>query len=199
MEVSGEQGRVLPCGRDTETVWRRTGAGNGRATGPLDAARAGDGHDPGCAHCAAVEEGFAVLRAATDELVAERVRPSAGLTGRIMSAVRAERRRRHLLVLPTGEPGQARISEQAVASVLRSAADSVEGVRARHCRVAPAGAEDGAEDGAVRVELCIAVRYRGFRAEAVAEVRERVRAAAAARIGVPLARLDLTVEDVHDH
>jgi hypothetical protein len=50
----------------------------------------------------------------------------------------------------------------------------------------------------VDVEMSLAVAYRRFSADAVDEVRERVRAAAAARVGIVLVRLDLTVEDLYD-
>ncbi|MFF7202544.1 Asp23/Gls24 family envelope stress response protein [Streptomyces sp. NPDC008141] len=184
MEMNDAQGSTLPCGRDIETVWERPSPRGGDES---------DGHDPGCEYCAAARESLAVLREVTGELAAEEIHPPAGVTARIMSAVRAERGRHHMLLLPSTEPGEVRVSEQAVAAVLRSAADSVDGVRARHCRITTTET-----DGAVRVELTIAVGYRGFHSEAVEDVRERVRAAASARVGVSLVHVDLTVEDLYD-
>ncbi|MEV6781494.1 Asp23/Gls24 family envelope stress response protein [Streptomyces sp. NPDC051098] len=184
MEMNDAQGSALPCGRDIETVWKQPSA---RAGGEPD------GHDPGCEYCAAARESLAVLREVTGELVAEEIQPPAGFATRIMSAVRAERSRHHMLKLPSTEPGEVRVSEQAVAAVLRSAADSVDGVRARHCRITATET-----DGAVRVRLTIAVGYRGFHADAVEDVRERVRAAASAHVGVSLVHVDLTVEDLYD-
>src|SRR5690606_6984194 len=117
---------------------------------------------------------------------------------RIMSAVRAEVRRGRTLDLPTPEPGAVEVSEQAVSTVLRYAADSVPGVRARRCRVRPAGIGDSGEY-LVDVELSVAVR---FGPTAVAElmpiVRERITAALPARIGLTLHRLDLTIADVYE-
>jgi hypothetical protein len=173
----------LPCERDVEQVWER-----------LDAVGAGlaDEHELTCPHCRAARESLLALREATAELVAEDDAPSPDLFGRIMSAVRAEVRRGSMVRLPTPESGYVEVSEQAVAAVLRYAADTVDGVRARRCRVRADG------EGVVEVELTLAVSVRNATGgEALAKVRERVTAAAAARVGLTLARLDLRVEDVY--
>ena len=175
----------LPCGRDVEQVWERLGE--------VEAGRA-DAHELDCPHCRAAGESLAVLRDLTGRLAAQDDEVSWDLTGRIMSAVRAEVRRHDLLPLPSPEPGDVRVSVQAVAAVLRFAADTVEGVRARHCRVSAADSADFA----VEVELAIAVSYRGFSSRALDTVRERVTAAASAHVGVRLARLDLVLDDLYD-
>lgn len=172
------EGYELPCGRDVETVWAR-----------LDDL---DAHQRECPHCRAARESLLVLRAMTGVLIADDTAPSPGLTGRIMSAVRAEVRRGDLIRLPGTEPGGARISEAAIAAVLRFAADQVPGVRARRCRIR--AVDD--QNGQIEVRMTIAVSYRQF-AGALAEVRARIEAAATGRIGVRLARLDLTVVDVY--
>jgi uncharacterized alkaline shock family protein YloU len=110
-----------------------------------------------------------------------------------MAAVRADVRRRDLLPLPTSEPGRVRISDQVVAAVLRFAADTVPGVRARRCRVSHV---DGTGHD-VRVVMSLAVHYPEFTAGALDEVRERVTAAADARIGLRLTELELVVEDLY--
>jgi hypothetical protein len=190
-DVSAEaigSGHTLPCGRAVDTVWRR-----------LDQVEAGlaDSHEVGCVYCAAAEESLVVLRELTGRLAVEATTADAGppeLTGRIMSAVRADVRRRDMLPLPSAEPGLVRVSEQAVAVVLRFAADTVVGVHARHCRVRALDSPDCA----VEVEMSIAVGYPEFAATALAEVRDRVVAAAGARIGVRLARFELALEDVYE-
>ncbi|MFE3443525.1 Asp23/Gls24 family envelope stress response protein [Nocardia sp. NPDC059180] len=184
-----EQDYVLPCGRELEQVWDR-----------LDAVEAGgaDEHELSCPHCASARDSLLALRAATRQMIEEPVTPPPDLVGRIMSAVRAEVRRGRTLELPTPEPGAVEVSEQAVSTVLRYAADSVPGVRARRCRVRPAGVGADGEH-LVDVELSVAVR---FGPTAVAElmpiVRERVTAALPARIGLTLHRLDLTIADVYE-
>ncbi|HEY0807414.1 MAG TPA: Asp23/Gls24 family envelope stress response protein, partial [Pseudonocardiaceae bacterium] len=111
-------GYLLPCGRDVEQIWAR-----------LDAIEAGhaDAHERDCRHCRAARESLNVLRQLTGELAHEDATPSVDLTSRIMSAVRAEVRRHDMVALPTGEAGLIRVSEQAVAAVLRFAADTVDG------------------------------------------------------------------------
>ncbi|MEV6907408.1 Asp23/Gls24 family envelope stress response protein [Amycolatopsis sp. NPDC051071] len=178
------QDYLLPCGRDVEEVWDRLDE--------VDAGRA-DAHELDCPHCRATHESLRVLRGLTRELADDDAEPSPDLTGRIMAAVRAEVRRRELVPLASAEPGEVQVSDQAVAAVLRFAADTVDGVRARHCRV-----RRSAEDElAVDVELRLAIA-RDFDGDSLDVVRERVTAAAGARIGLRLARLDLVVEDIYD-
>jgi hypothetical protein len=196
MAVNPEtQGYLLPCGRDVETVWERLAE--------VEAGR-GDEHDLTCLDCRDARASLLVLREVTGELVADTAEPPPHLTGRIMSAVRAEVRRRHVMVpLPTGEPGRMRVSEHAVAAVLRFAADSVAGVRARRCRVhdvrVRAADTAGSEEDELMlvVELSVAVSYQSFAWRALDLVRERVIAAAVTRIGPMVHRLDLIVEDVY--
>jgi hypothetical protein len=170
---------VLPCGRDVEQVWEA-----------MDLA---DEHTRTCPHCAAVRESLQVLREATAEMVRDDAEPPGDLVTRVMSAVRADVRRTEVLPLP-GD-GLARISTRAVAAVLRYAADGVDGVRARGCRVLEAP-ESTVTDPLIEVELSIAIKAELVTHETYAEVRRRVLAAASARIGVRLARLDLVVSDV---
>ncbi|MET8993997.1 Asp23/Gls24 family envelope stress response protein [Amycolatopsis sp. Hca4] len=173
----------LPCERDVEQVWER-----------LDAVGAGlaDEHELTCPHCRAARESLLALREATSELAAEEDVPSADLFGRIMSAVRAEVRRGSMVRLPSPEPGFVEISEQAVAVVLRYAADTVDGIRARRCRVRTV-------PGGIEVELTLAVSLRNVAGgAALAKVRERVTAAAAARVGLTPAKVDLLVEDIFE-
>lgn len=173
----------LPCGRSLEQLWAQ-----------LDAA---DAHGLSCPHCATARESLRALREATDELAADRVQPRIDLTDRIMSAVRAELRGRgEMLPLDADEPGTLEVSEQAVAVVLRFAADEIDGVRARRCRVRALGVEAG--ETVLHAELTVAATYRDDLAELLATVRERVMAACAASVGVRLARLDLELADFYD-
>ncbi|MET0133801.1 MAG: Asp23/Gls24 family envelope stress response protein [Kibdelosporangium sp.] len=204
MAVNPEtQGYLLPCGRDVETVWERLAV--------VEAGQ-GDEHDLTCPDCRDARASLTALREVTGELLADTAEPTQHLTGRIMAAVRAEVRRRHDMVpLPTAEPGRVRVSEHAVAAVLRFAADSVAGVRARRCRVhtfrqhsarqhsARQHSADLGEDGEpmLVVELGVAVSYQSFAWRALDLVRERVTTAAATRIGPRLHRLDLIIEDVY--
>lgn len=178
----------LPCGRGMDEVWRR-----------LDAVLQGnpDAHEARCGDCRAARESLLALRAATDELIAEPDPPPPDLFGRIMSAVRAEVRRGQTLTLPTEYAGTVEVSEQAVATVLRYAADTVPGVRARRCRIRSVGTGPDGQN-IVRVSMAIAVRMRGGSLEGlVPAVRQRVAAALSNRAGLLLGQLDVTVVDVY--
>lgn len=183
------EGYELPCERDLDQVWERLDAvGEGLA----------DDHELTCPHCRTARESLLALREATKELVAEAEQPPPDLVSRIMSAVRAEVRRGQMLGLPTSEPGVVEVSEQAVAVVLRYAADAVGGVRARRCRVRTVGVGEAGES-LVEVELTLAMSMgNASGGEALAKVRERVSAAAAARVGLRLVGLDLVVDDVYE-
>jgi len=176
---------ALPCGRDVDTIWDR-----------LD--RDTDEHDQDCPHCRTAREGLLALRSATRELIDEPDPTPPDLLGRIMSAVRAEVRRGQMLDLASAEPGGVAVSTQAIAVVLRYAADSAGGVRARRVRVRQVGV-DAAGAAQVAAELTLTVRLgNSAGAETLARVRELVSAAATARVGITLVSLNLLVEDVYE-
>jgi hypothetical protein len=174
---------LLPCGRSLDDVW--------------DGLDAPDAHAQGCPHCQTAAGGLRALRSATQQLTADLDEPSAGLTDRIMSAVRADIRRRDMVPLPTAEPGAVQVSEQAVAAVLRYAADEVPGVRARRCRLRVTGFDDDGQ-ALVEAELTLAVSYLSYTHGAVETVRERAYAACRSRVGLRLERLDLVVGDLYE-
>lgn len=177
---------LLPCGRGLEQVWQRLDDGD------IDA------HESSCPHCAAARESLLTLRTATRELIEEPDPPPPDLFGRIMSAVRSDVRRGRTLTLDTPHPGAIQVSEQAVAVLLRFAADTVDGVRARGCRVQSSEPGEGGEQ-VIAVDMTIAVRHGGPSIDdVVSVVRDRVRAAATARVGVRLGTLDLTVVDIYE-
>jgi hypothetical protein len=182
-----DAGYLLPCGRTVDDAWERLAA--------VDAGRA-DEHELSCPHCRTAHQSLRALRDATEELAADLDEPAPGLTDRIMSAVRADIRRRDMLPLPAFEPGAVEISEQAVAAVLRFAADEVPGVRARRCRLSVRLGPDG--EPLVDAELTLAVSYLSHTHGAVEVVRERAAAACVARVGFRLARLDLLVDDIYE-
>ncbi|MGI5220739.1 Asp23/Gls24 family envelope stress response protein [Nocardia sp. CA-290969] len=184
-----ERNHLLPCGRDLEQVWQRLDE--------EDTGHAGT-HEASCPHCRAARESLLALRAATRELIDEPDDPPPDLLGRIMSAVRADARRGRMLDLPTPHTGEIQVSEQAVAAIVRYAADSVAGVRARNCRVRQAPAESGGP-GPLDVELTIAVRFGSATLDEVLPlVRARVAAALPDHIGTTLRRLDVHVGDFYD-
>ncbi|MFB7716618.1 MULTISPECIES: anti-sigma factor family protein [unclassified Nocardia] len=187
-DIDTEPDYLLPCGRALDSVWDR-----------LDTVQngGGDAHEASCAHCRTARESLLGLRTATRELIDEPDPPPADLVERIMSAVRAERRRGQVLGLATPHRGTVAVSEQAVAVVLRFAADSVAGVRARRVRLRPVGVGPDGET-VVHISMTIAVEVNGEGVQGlVPQVRERVTAAASARTGLLVGRLDIAIVDVY--
>lgn len=170
----------LPCGRSVEDLVDEVDAGKTSQ------------HSLRCEHCATAERSLRQLSEATATLVDDEPAPPPGLLDKIMYAVRAEIGRGGSIDVP-GEFGPARISEQAIAVVLRYAADTVAGVRARRCQVDM----DEHDPEAVSVLLTLALRYgTGPVQDMVAEVRSRVSAALSGQIGVRASAVDLVLEDV---
>lgn len=167
---------ALPCGRSVEQVWDDREAGR---TGP----------HPDCAHCATARRSLDQLAEATQLLVDDPAEPASGLLDRIMAAVRADLSQSEVVALPA--PG-VDISTQALASVLRFAVDSVDGVRAQRCRVAV----DELDPHAVAVAMTVSLRFGSGQVTALDDVRRRVSAALSARVGLRLGSLDLEVADV---
>jgi hypothetical protein len=173
-------GHPLPCGRLVEDVFD-----------DVDAGRVDD-HSLACAHCITARRGVEKLASATRALVEDPTDPPAGLVERIMRVARMELRRGETLPLPS-ELGPADISEYAVAAVLRHAADSVAGVRARSCRITP----HPDRPAVVQVRMSLSVRYGTGPAEQVLpDVRRRVSAALAGQVGLSADSIDLEVVDL---
>lgn len=185
---------LLPCGRHLEDLLNRLDSAAGASP---------DGHANACPHCRTARASLQALAEATRAVYEDTsLTPSLDLRERILATVRAELRRGERLPLPPGAFGPVDVSEQAVAVVLRFAADTVEGVRARRCRLyptvgtRPAGDTEGV--GSVKVELSIAIRYGPDTSlQLVEAVRSRVVAAAAAQIGLHVCEVDVTIEDVY--
>lgn len=182
MAVSNRiDGHPLPCGRLVEDVFD-----------DLDAGRSDD-HSTTCEHCVTARRSLDTLTAATRALIDDVAEPPSNLLDRIMAAVRAEVRRGDVLPLGDGGFGPVDISEQAVAAVLRYAADTVDGVWARSCHVS---AEAG-RAVTVTLSLSLSLRFGAGPAERLVDhVRERLAAALAGQVGLRAGRIDLRIEDV---
>lgn len=190
MAVNQLDGHPLPCGRLVEDVFDDIEAGRT------------DAHGRTCEHCITAGRSLAALQEATRALVEDPAEPPAGLLDRIMQAVVAEGRRGERLppaaTNGSGDPfdidlGPIDISEQAVAAVVRYAADTVDGVRARSCRVSI----DGDDPRALIIALTVSLRYgSGPVAEQIAVVRSRIATAVKGQVGVRAAGIDIRVVDV---
>lgn len=198
----------LGCGRLVDQVWENIDL-------PPDA------HEASCPDCRAARERLGVLAGATRDLAeADRddpaMTPTSKVKANIMEVARAEVRRGRLLPLRqdgnrVGDPSL-RVSEQAVAAVVRAAADRVAGVHARRCRVDLIGVDEEPEvanpgglgatgqwrPAEVRVWLSVSVSARLSIPSAIDTVRARVAARINDEVGIAVPRIDVVVEDVND-
>src|SRR6516162_4277254 len=165
---------TLPCGHHVDELWNHLAYGT-----PDEHARA-------CEHCQAALDEIRPLLTATSELAAEPARPPDDLTGRVMAVIRARIPPAPRIALPSPTGIRLHISEHAAAIILRAAGDTVEGVRARSCRLTPAA-----------LKLTISLRYGTPAVTATKAVRAAVRAAARAQLGLTLGRIDIEVTDIH--
>lgn len=169
---------VLTCGRLLSQVWEQA----------QDATPAADPHTMSCPQCREAVEGLATLNAATRALRAKDPPGLQALVDRVMSIVRAEVRLGRLLPLADTEL-DLRIAESAAAKVLRQAADTVPGARARTCRLVRAG-----EGSGVQVTMTLALdRPLPERAD---QVRRSIIQAAEQALGLAVMAVDIIVVDV---
>lgn len=175
-------GDRLRCGHHIDQLW------DDLTHGTLD------DHVRACEHCQAALAQIRPLRTATSELAAQPVRPPADLPGRVIAVVGARRPPAPRIALSGPAGIRLSISERAAAIVLRAAGDTVDGVRARSCRLTPTARDMSTSAG---LRLTISIRY-GLPALAVARaVRAAVRSAARAQLGLPLDRIDIEVVDIY--
>lgn len=116
-----------------------------------------------------------------------------GLRERILSLVRddAALLPSTSLLTPRGNPF--RITTATVRGIVRDAVDSVAGIRARSVTVTPTGEPEGsAADVAVTVAMRAGVEF----VPTAEVVRRRIARELDAELGIPVNRIDITLEDV---
>ena len=180
-----DDGELLPCGRALFEVWETA----------EDPSRT-DAHAEHCPHCGRalgewtrLESLVGGLRAETEPVASY---DATALTRRVMDVVRVELRPGR--PLPLGGPAEDLwIMEAVAARTLRTAAESVAGVRAGSCRIVPRSpaAPPGVD---VRLEIAAA---GGAALDHLAErVREAVLDAAHTRLGMDAAAVDIRITDL---
>lgn len=142
-------------------------------------------------------ESDAQLRGVIDEYMSAfqpEPEDAAGVRERILQLVRDDLYRGPSTNLATEQGHPFSISTASVRSIVRSAVDSVDGIRARSVDVEPAGDPEGS---AAAVSLTVAMRA-GISFTSTAEaIRGSVSAAVLAELGIPAARIDINAEDVY--
>lgn len=189
----------LGCGRLVDDVWDH-------AAWPADA------HELTCPFCTDARARLVRLSAATEQLkhhdqTNADLQISTSVKTAIMNIARAEVRRARHIPLEQPPAGQVAspllISEQAVAAVVRAAADTVRGVRARRCAVdidkaALLEPHDPPQPAAIHVNLRIAVSAATIIPEAMVEVRQEISRLLADRVGLDVTSIHIDVEDLYD-
>lgn len=188
----------LGCGRSIDQVW------DGIDQAP-------DEHEGQCGQCQAARTRLQKLNEATRamrsrDLHDPQLKPRAGLTRAVMAVARAEVRRGKRFMLRTTEHGATEISEQALSSLVRTAATAIPGIVSRRCRIeihecAPpptgtTGSTTAAQDLIIDLRVASAAGIdipRTARA-----LRQEISNAMPAFIGVEAATINITVEDLYD-
>jgi hypothetical protein len=175
-------GDPLPCGRHLDQLWDHL------------AGSIPDEHSQSCEHCQAALTGIRPLLAALNQMAAEPVSPPDDLPGRIMAVIRARIHPAPRIPLPGPAGMRLDISEPAAAVILRAAGDTVDGVRARSCRLRPAAHDKSTATG---LQLTISLRYGMPVLIAARALRGAVHAAARRQLGLTLSHIDIEVTDIH--
>lgn len=119
---------------------------------------------------------------------------TAGIRERILQLVRNDLYRGPSTKLRTSEGHEYSIASAAVRTIIRSAVDTVDGIRSRSVGIAAAGEPSGS---AAEVRLTVTMRA-DIRFVAAADlIRAAVSEALERELGVPAARIDIEVEDAY--
>ncbi|BBG03650.1 MULTISPECIES: hypothetical protein [Pseudonocardia] len=176
-----EQVEPLACGRDAADVWEHAEAGT------LDE------HELSCPHCRSARADHDRLGGLVTRMAAEPLRPPPSVLEQVLGAVVAELRPHELLALGP----DAWLGRPTAEAALRHVVDSMGGLRARHCRIEQHGPVG---DGPVPVwvRMTVTARFGVDLASVTARVRQMVISAGEGTLGVPIAGVDIHVEDLWD-
>lgn len=174
-----EQLEPLACGRDAADVWEHADAG------------VLDEHELSCPHCTAARADHDRLGGLVTRMAAEPLSPPPSVLEQVVTAVVADLRPHELLEIGP----DAWLGRPTAAAALRHVVDSMGGLRARRCRIdQPGTAAD--PPGPVWVEMTVAARFGVDLASVTARVRQMIIATGEGTLGLPIAGVDIHVEDV---
>jgi uncharacterized alkaline shock family protein YloU len=195
----------LGCGRSIDGIW---------AT--ID--RPPTAHEEQCEQCQTARARLQRLSKATrslreSDLHDPTLKPRPGIKNAIMDVARAKVRRGSRILLRSSENGTTEISEQALSSLIRSAAAAVPGVHSRRCRIEigsaaasvadedhPPGTTDTAANDGPRliINLRVAAAPGIVIPRTVAALRHEISHAIPASVGIDAGTVNITVEDLYD-
>lgn len=184
----------LGCGRELDGLWASIDQ-------PPTA------HERSCEECRRARDSLHHLAAVTASLRARDredhdLHPSSRVKEAIMVVARAEVRRGRRARLATTALGTIDISEHALNGLVRFAASTLPGVRARRCGIgsntdgrSPTGPVD-VDD--LRITLVVALSATVAIHDTMILLRERVGAVVLAQTSIAMRQIDVVVEDLYD-
>lgn len=183
----------LGCGRELDEFWASIDE-------PPTA------HEQSCADCQSARNSLYHLAAVTESLrdrdkIDPDLQPGSRVKEAIMLVARAEIRRGKKTPLKRTPLGAIQISEQALVALIRFAASTLPGVRARRCEIEPddrGPALDSPTPTQVSITLKVALSSTVRIPETLALVRERVGTVVEAQTSVVMKQIDIVVEDLYD-
>ena len=195
----------LGCGRSIDRIW---------AT--ID--RPPTAHEEKCEQCQTARTQLQGLSEATrslreSDLHNPALKPRPGVKNAIMDVARAEVRRGSRILLRSADTGITEISEQALSSLIRSAAAAIPGVHPRRCRIEiraaaaslagedhPPGTTVIATDAGPRliVNLRVAAAPGIVIPLAAEALRHEISNAIPAGVGIGAGTVNIIVEDLYD-
>jgi uncharacterized alkaline shock family protein YloU len=195
----------LGCGRSIDQIW---------AT--ID--RPPNAHEERCDHCQTARSQLQRLSKATrslreSDLQSLTLKPRPRIKDAIMDAARAKARHGSRILLRSADDGTTEISEQALNSLIRSAAAAIPGVHSRRCRIeirsgAPGVADENHPTGTTGastnagprliVDLRVAAAPGIVIPRTVEALRHEISNAIPASVGIGAGTVNITVEDLYD-
>ncbi|WP_175558453.1 Asp23/Gls24 family envelope stress response protein [Arthrobacter sp. ok362] len=139
--------------------------------------------------------------------------PRPGIKNAIMDVVRAKVRRGSRILLRSADNGTTEISEQALSSLIRSAAAAIPGVHSRRCRIEirsaaasvadedhPTGTTGTSTNAGPRliINLRVAAAPGIVIPRTVEALRHEISNAIPASVGIGAGTVNITVEDLYD-
>ncbi len=195
----------LGCGRSIDGIW---------AT--ID--RPPTAHEEQCEQCQTARTRLQRLSKATrllreSDLHNPTLKPRPGIKNAIMDVARAKVRRGSRILLRSADNGTTEISEQALSSLIRSAAAAIPGVHSRRCRIEirsataslagedhPSGTTGTATNAGPRliINLRVAAAPGIVIPRTVEALRHEISNAIPASVGISAGTVNITVEDLYD-
>lgn len=192
----------LGCGRSIDGIW-----------GAID--RPPTAHEEQCDQCQTARTRLQRLSKATrslreSDLHNPTLKPRPGIKNAIMDVARAKVARGSRILLRSADNGTTEISEQALSSLIRSAAAAIPGVHSRRCSielgsaVASAADEDHPTGTSTNAGPRLIINLRVAAApgivipRTVEALRHEISNAIPASVGIGAGTVNITVEDLYD-